>query len=325
MIRYTNFPCARLVSTDPPSTYTLTKAIDAFMSALTRNERIAPIILARFQPKRVLILDGNHRAYLLARRGLPIPALMLTSESDRDEILNLEAQHKIPRFPHREYLMSRCSLANLAHQAELKAQEFGIRTIADLLLLDIDKIGSVPAVKLSGATYKDVPFQAATTPDTYVKCKPQHSLGAFLVIYDGKTRKLLPVLACQLEEAKRSGYELITGAKMRQISPKKVQEDVAWAAANFEDLDGAVRGLIMVLPSSIGDYWKTTVGPRKHIAQLKSQTVSPQLSLSELLAAVQPTIHMRKKPSMRAKGLAKRTRKGQKLQLAGSFLPGFEQ
>jgi hypothetical protein len=140
-------------------------------------------------------------------------------------------------------------LVHLTRQATLTAQEFGMRSIADLLRIDIDKVSFVPKMKLDAPADQYVSPSIANYSDTRIENREAYSLAAFLVVYDGKIRRYLPVLTCQLVDAKRLGYELITGSKMKYIDPKKAQDDISWASSNFEKLDVAVRGLIVLVPS----------------------------------------------------------------------------
>ena len=227
--------------TSPPSTYTITAAIDKFPPSLLQEGRIQPIFVVCWTADGYLILDGHHRAYLLARRSLPISAIVLTRESDRDEILRLETNNEVPRFPHRDYLMGTVSLLQLGQQAIEQAIHWGMRSITDLVATDIDKIGSLTPAKKSpqflGANYPAC-IRMTDNESQPPKC-------GFLVVYDGKTRRLIPILPHRLKEARKAGYELVMEADRQ-----KVRDDVLWATENWERLDKDVRAIITVLPNT---------------------------------------------------------------------------
>lgn len=67
--------------------------------------------------RRQIILDGNHRALILAVAGINSFAYEVTSKTDVDVLLNLEAESAIPRFPHRDFLKSEITIETLRDQA----------------------------------------------------------------------------------------------------------------------------------------------------------------------------------------------------------------
>jgi hypothetical protein len=226
--------------TSPPSTYTITAAIDMYPPVLLQEGRVPPIFVVCWTFDSFLILDGHHRAYLLARRLLPISAFVLTRESDRDEILRLETHTEVPRFSHRDYLMGTVSLLQLGQQAIEQARYWGMRSITDLVATDIDKIGSLKPAKAPYSLGANYPACIRMTDSDMQppKC-------GFLVVYDGKTRRLIPILPHKLKEARKAGYELVMEA-----DTQKVRDDVLWATENWERIDKDVRAIITVLPNT---------------------------------------------------------------------------
>jgi len=95
----------------------------------------APLVVSqiyRDRQKAYIILDGNHRACLLAKHRRRITALLLANTKQASEILNLEGEGVIPRFPHRTFLAGEMSFRELIEEAIRSAQNLNC-TIEQML------------------------------------------------------------------------------------------------------------------------------------------------------------------------------------------------
>jgi len=218
----------RLIVTDPPNGFSVSAAFERFKTDLLQNNPIPPIVVVAHRPLALLILDGNCRAYLLAYYNRPIHSLVLTRDPDRDLLLELQHHHKIPPFPHREYLMEKMNLSELKLQAIHGAQRYGFLSVRGLLDMDIDSIEPVPLPTVS------------ETVDVHV---PTHEVSGFkpvecLVLYDRQGEHFLPIAPTRLKEARGSGYDCV---KVNDLL--KIQDGIAWAREHWDRLDATVRGL----------------------------------------------------------------------------------
>ena len=179
------------------------------------------------QPLGLLILDGNCRAYLLANYNRSINALVLTRDSDRDVLLELQHSRKIPSFPHREYLMEKVRLSELRSQAVNAAQRYGFLSIQRLLEINIDTIEPVPLPPVSETPgTRNVPKREVSRPST-VEC---------LVLYDKQGEHFLPIFYTKLKETRNSGYDC---AKVNDLV--RIRDGIAWAKEHWNQLGAIVR------------------------------------------------------------------------------------
>jgi hypothetical protein len=100
---------------------------------LSEDEDIQPIVVTPLDSERFIILDGNNRAYTLARHRRKIEAIMITRDSDRDLILEMESQLEISSFPHKEFLKGQKDFRQLVAAAKQAAKETGYSSISDMI------------------------------------------------------------------------------------------------------------------------------------------------------------------------------------------------
>ena len=123
-----------LILSDIPSNITIKCAsgkIDNWIK--TKGCYPPPIVIAKYDLNRFVIIDGNHRACVLAQRNMQIGALLLTKDLDRDDILKLELHTFIPPFPkaHRDFLMSHITLKELKNRVIGNAINEGLKNVID--------------------------------------------------------------------------------------------------------------------------------------------------------------------------------------------------
>lgn len=165
----------QLIVTDPPNSSSVAAVYERHKTRLLQDFPIPPIVVMRYQ-RSALILDGNCRAYVLAHLNRPIRALLLTRDSDRDILLDLQAHADIPPFPHHEYLAENMKLHELKSQAIVFTKVYGFLTVQRLLEMDIDTIEPVPPPTVSKTAKVGVPTQEIFGPKP-VEC---------LVIFEGQ-------------------------------------------------------------------------------------------------------------------------------------------
>lgn len=98
-----------------------------------------PLIVfpAYYGKRRVfVVLDGNHRACKCAQHHKTIKAWVMRVDSDRDEILQLELEGRLPPFPHRDFLAEEKSLRELKQEAMQAAKRINCTIKQVLRLLD---------------------------------------------------------------------------------------------------------------------------------------------------------------------------------------------
>jgi hypothetical protein len=217
----------QLIVTDPPNSYSVSAAYERHGTLLLQNNPIPPIVVVAYR-RLALILDGNCRAYLLAHLNRPIHALVLTRDSDRDILLELQAHRDIPPFPHHEYLAENMKLHELRSQAIVFAKLYGFLTVQRLLEMDIDSIEPVLPPTVSKTAKIHVPTQEVFGPKP-VEC---------LVLYDGQEEHFLPILPTRSEEARGSGYVCVEVTNL-----PKIREGIAWAREHWDGLDVKVHEL----------------------------------------------------------------------------------
>jgi hypothetical protein len=79
--------------------------------------RILVSRVRRNRKRGFIILDGNHRACVLAKHGRRISAYLVTVGTKVDHILELENANRIQPFPHREFLTGEESYQHLIQRA----------------------------------------------------------------------------------------------------------------------------------------------------------------------------------------------------------------
>jgi hypothetical protein len=222
----------QLIVTDPPNSYSVAAVYERHKTRLLQDFPIPPIVVMAYR-RSALILDGNCRSYLLAHLNRPIRALVLTRDSDRDIILELQAHRDIPPFPHHEYLAEKMELNQLRSQAIVFAKLYGFLTVQRLLEIDIDTIEPVPSPTFSKAAKIRAPTQEVLGP------KPVAKQVKCLVLYDRQGKHFLPILPTRLEKARGTGYDWVTVTDLPVI-----QEGIAWARKHWNGLDPKVHGLL---------------------------------------------------------------------------------
>lgn len=100
---------------------------------LGEEEDIQPIVVTPLDSERFIILDGNNRAYTLAEHRKEIEAIVITKDSDRNLILEMENQLEIPSFPHKEFLTGQKTFHQLVAAAKQAAKETGYSSISDMV------------------------------------------------------------------------------------------------------------------------------------------------------------------------------------------------
>ena len=91
-----------------------------YESFLLEGIQPPPVIVSpvyRRRQRAFIVLDGNHRACMCAHHSQPIRAWVVLSDSDADEILDLETKSEIPQFPHRKFLGGFVTLKELVGEA----------------------------------------------------------------------------------------------------------------------------------------------------------------------------------------------------------------
>jgi hypothetical protein len=102
---------------------------------ILKNNPTAPLIVSqvyRGRQRAYIILDGNHRACLLVKHQRRITALLLVNTQQASEILTLEGEGTIPRFPHRGFLAGEMTFRELIVDAIRAAQNLNC-TIEQML------------------------------------------------------------------------------------------------------------------------------------------------------------------------------------------------
>ena len=217
----------QLIVTDPPNSSSVSATYERHKVHLLQNSPIPPIVVVAYR-RSALILDGNCRAYLLAHLNRPIRTLVLTRDSDRDILLELQAHRDIPAFPHHGYLAEDMKLNQLRSQAIVFAKLYGFLTVQKLLQMDIDSIEPVAPPTVSKTAKICVPPQELSGPKP-VEC---------LVLFDSQGGHFLPILPTRSEEARGYGYICIEVTNL-----PKIREGIDWAREHWDGLDVKVHEL----------------------------------------------------------------------------------
>jgi hypothetical protein len=127
----------RTIITDPPTPYTLVRLCRHLRHLDLLRDPIDPIVVIEYRNGYFLIIDGNTRALLAAQERAPLGAVVIPSGRDRDAILRMERRQAIPGLPQREFLTGRITFPELKRHAVRHSQEYGYRTIQDILDVDL--------------------------------------------------------------------------------------------------------------------------------------------------------------------------------------------
>lgn len=101
---------------------------------IREGQAFDPIVVAPINPREFIILDGNHRAFVLAEHCKDIEAIVITGNSDRDLILALESEMVIQPFPHRDFLAGGKNFSQLVTSAKQSTRRTGFSSIMEMVI-----------------------------------------------------------------------------------------------------------------------------------------------------------------------------------------------